>query len=1112
MNIKTMNFIDRMLKNRAEKSLHPRHIMNISLFLSVIMVFSTFANNNVYSQVEISLDVKDQPIISILDNIESQTELRFIFGSEIYDFEKEVSLSVKNAKIDEIIKLLFENKLAYTLTENVVLLSKAIQTSNTPPTDDKEELEEIVQILISGNVTDSNGNPLPGASVIEVGTTNGTTTDFDGNFKLAVDNENAMLEVSFIGFTTQKITAIANTDIKVVLALDVAGLDEVVLTGYGSQNKRDITSSISVLDLDGTAEKSNTDVGQLLQSRSAGVRVVQNNGSPGAAPQIFVRGISSLSGNTQPLYVIDGVVSYSTAAIDPNNIQDITVLKDASAAGIYGAAGASNGVVLITTKKGRSGEFKASLNAYTGTSSLINKIPLLNQNDLAEYIQELNGVEIPSSVLSSTNNDWQDLIYRDAPMNGINASVSGGGENGSFYVGLGYLSQDGIVVSSENKRYSLSINLDQQVNDWLSFGTHFNYTRSNVKKVPDDMGGKYGGAISSALVTPSFQPVFDDDGYYTLAALAGIGLENPLSYIYGNDNLDVINNIVADANFSVKLPYNLVFKSQIGINISSNRYTAFKDPTITRSALAVAGEGQLNSGEVLRYIFDNTVSYNKSLGKHNLGVIIGNSISEEDRIYSMQTKQNFASESVRTLNTATTSTLNETDAGSWSLESYFARVNYNYDGKYLLTASVRTDGSSRISPDNRWGTFKTFSAGWNLSNEDFMNGVDSVTNLKLRAGYGETGNLPAGLNAYANIVTVNEYPSGPTSLSPGRIPSTQSGNSELGWETSNQFNVGVDFSILNNRVYVTADYYNKRTENLIFPQTLPQTTGFATQIVNLDGHIENKGFEFAVNAGLISKGDFNWNTMFNISFNENIVKDIPENTTIFSTFLQNGGGNLQITKNGLPLASFWGWNSEGVDPQTGDLIFTDNNGDGTITAEDKQVIGNPMPDFTYGFINEISYKNFDLNIVIDGVSGNDIYNNGKQNLESMRFPENQSADIVRRWKKPGDITDIPRVTVVDDNNNGGINSRWVEDGSFLRIRDISLSYNFENNITKKLKVSGLSIYANLKNWFTITDYSGYSPEVNRSLGGVDSVALTQGVDYGSYPQSKTFTMGLNVEF
>ena len=1102
-----MNFIDRMLNNRAEKSLHPRYIMNISLFLSIIMVFSTFANNNVYSQVEISLDVEHQPIISILDNIESQTELRFIFGSEIYDFEKEVSLSVKNAKIDEIIKLLFENELSYTLTENVVLLSKAIQTLNTPPSDDKEELEEIVQILISGNVTDSNGNPLPGASVIEVGTTNGTTTDFDGNFKLAVDNENTILEVSFIGFTTQKVAA--NADLKVVLALDVAGLNEVVLTGYGSQSKRDITSSISVLDLDGTAEKANTDVGQLLQSRSAGVRVVQNNGEPGGSPQIFVRGISSLSGNTQPLYVIDGVVTYSTAALDPNNIQDITVLKDASAAGIYGAAGASNGVVLITTKKGRTGEFKASVNTYVGFSELIRKIPLLGSTDLADYFDDID-IPLTGDDLSIYN-DWQDLTYQQASQSGINASISGGGENGSFFVGLGYLDQEGIVVTSGNKRYSFSVNLDQQINEWLSFGTHLNYTRANVKVVPDDMGARYGGAISSALQTPPFQPIFDDDGFYSIAAKNNTGMENPLSYIYGQDNNNVITNMVADANFSIKLPYNLTFKTQMGVILRSNRYSLFKDPTLVLPAKDVNGEVQYNTGESDRFIFDNTLSYDEIFGNHKLNLVLGSSTSEENILTSNQRKQNLASETIQTLNTAAESVLNETTQGSWSLQSYFARVNYTYDDKYSVTASVRTDGSSRIAADNRWATFKTLSTGWNLSNESFMKDIDVIKNLKLRAGYGETGNLPRGLNSYANIVIVDEVAGGPNELMPGRRPDSQAGNSDLQWETSEQVNIGLDFSILDDRIYVTTDYYTKKTKNMIFPFPLPTSTGFVNKIVNLDGYIENKGFEFAVNASLINKGDFSWNTLYNMSFNSNVVKDIPDNASIRTTLLQNLGGNLTMTKNGLPLASFWGYNSEGVDPQTGDLIYTDNDGVDGITPADKQVIGNPMPDFTYGFINEFGYKNWDLNVVIDGVSGNDIYNTGKQNLQAMRLPENQSADIVRRWRNPGDITDIPRATATDSNGNSDINSRWVEDGSYLRVRDISLSYNFDQDVLDAVNISGLRLYANLKNWFTITDYSGYSPEVNRNIND-ESVALTQGVDYGSFPQAKSFSVGLNIEF
>ena len=1098
--------------------------MKLSAILSFAIGFSSFANS--YSQVEISLSVENQSIINVLDQIESDTDLRFMFGSDIYDFQKVISVDFDKAKLNNVIALIFESKLIYDLKENVVVLKKSpVKSANNILVKDEIIVldtniqEDIVQNVIEGNVTDGGGNPLPGATVIELGTSNGTTTDFDGNFSLAVDGENPTLLFAYLGFISQNIVAENDSKLNVALLADIAGLDEVILTGYGSQNKRDITSSISVLDLDGVAEKANTDVGQLLQSRSAGVRVVQNNGAPGRSAQIFIRGISSLSGNTQPLYVIDGVVSYSTAAIDPNNIEDITVLKDASAAGIYGAAGASNGVVLITTKKGRTGEFKASVNTYVGFSELIRKIPLLGSSDLADYFQDIN-ISLTGDDLSIYN-DWQDLTYRQASQTGINASISGGGENGSFFVGLGYLDQEGIVLTSKNKRYSLSINLDQKINDWLSFGTHLNYTRANVRVVPDDRGARFGGAISSALQTPPFQAIFDENGFYTVAAKNNTGMENPLSYIYGNDNNDVITNMVADTNFSIKLPYNLTFKTQLGVILSGNRYSAFRDPTLVLPAKDVNGQLQYNTGESDRFIFDNTLSYNEIFGNHKLNVVLGSSTSEENLLTSFQRKNNIASASIRTLNTASESNLNETTKGSWSLQSYFARANYTYDDKYSVTASVRTDGSSRIAADNRWASFKTFSAGWNLSNESFMQDIDVVKNLKLRAGYGETGNLPRGLNPYANIIIVDEVAGGPSALIPGRRPSSQAGNSDLQWETSEQVNIGLDFSILNDRIYVTTDYYTKKTKNMIFPLPLPTSTGFENKIVNLDGYIENKGFEFAVNASLINKGDFSWNTSYNMSFNNNVVKDIPDNASLRSTLLQNSGGNLTITKNGLPLASFWGYNSEGVDPATGDLIFTENDGVAGITPSDKQVIGNPMPDFTYGFINEFSYKNWDLNVVIDGVSGNDIYNSAKQNLQAMRLPENQSADIIRRWRNPGDITDIPRATSTDSNGNSDINSRWVEDGSYLRVRDISLSYNFDQDVLDAVNISGLRLYANLKNWLTITDYSGYSPEVNKNAKGTDAVtgtvindpvALTQGVDYGSYPQAKTFSIGLNIEF
>tara|TARA_B100001059_G_scaffold216675_1_gene235242 strand:- start:8460 stop:11768 length:3309 start_codon:yes stop_codon:yes gene_type:complete len=1085
-----------------------KQIMKTFIFLFCTTVFS-FSVENSFSQEKIIIDQNQLvEIDEVFKTIQLQTDFDFIYPKGFFKSSVKVELKKGEISAGDLMNLCLKNTgLKYRISQNnTIIIEEKPKVTTFIIKDDNSQ-----DIKISGNVADSDGNPLPGASVIESGTDNGTTTDFDGNFVLSVSQENPTLEISFIGFLSQSVMADANSNFSVMLIADIAGLEEIVLTGYGSQNKRDITSSISVLDLDGVGEKANTDVGLLLQGRSSGVRVVQNSGKPGAAPQIFIRGISSLSGNTQPLYVIDGVVSYSTAALDPNNIEDITVLKDASAAGIYGAAGASNGVVLITTKKGKSGSIKATLNTYTGSAKLINKIPLLNPSQLDDYINELNGTSITYS--RGINNDWQDLLYQTAMQSGINASVSGGSEKGSFYVGLGYLDQEGIVVTSENKRYSLSFSMDQEINDWLSFGTHFNYTRSNVKEIPDQMGARYGGAISSALQTPPFQEIFDANGFYSVSAAgSGFGNENPLSYVYSNDNLNVINSMVADANFAVKLPYNLIYKSQIGIILSGNRYTSFRDPTINQQSNSYGGSGQYNTGEVSRYVFDNTLTYSEEFGIHKLNVVVGSSISDENSISGEQENRNFASETVRTLNTATTFFESSTNAGSWSLASYFARANYTYLDKYSATASFRTDGSSRIASDNRWGTFKTFSAGWNLSNESFMQDVEVVKNLKFRAGYGETGNLPSGLNSYANIVQVQQYPSNATDLAPGRMPSSQAGNKDLRWETSAQTNIGIDFSILNDRVYVSTDYYVKETRDMIFPTTLPQSSGFKTKIVNLDGVIENKGFEFAINANVIEKNDFSWNSIFNMSFNKNNVTGIAEDQIIFSTALQNLGGSVTITKNGLPIGSFYGLNAEGVDPATGDMIFTDNDGVAGITPEDRQVIGNPMPDFTYGFVNELSYKNFDLNVVIDGSFGNEVYNAGKQNLESMRFAENQSADILRRWRNPGDITDIPRATIVDPNENSFINTRWVEDGSFMRIRDISLSYNFDQNILDMLRLSGLRVYGNLKNWFTFTDYTGYSPEVNRNIIGLDQVATTQGIDYGSYPQAKTFSIGLNIQF
>ncbi len=1070
----------------------------IFLFCTSVFSFSPIDLISQNSKIVIKSD-KTLTIDEVFDMIDKQTDYSFVYKSDMFKGFSNIEIKKGAIKTNK----LLEQILSTGNYDVVVRPNNTIIIKTKIPDLIKEQ-----GIQVSGTVTDLNGEVLPGSNIIEKGTTNGTQSNFDGKFNLTVTNENAILVVSYLGFSTKEVLLNNQSELTIILIEDAAKLDEIVLVGYGSQKRKDITSAISTIDLEGTSDKSNTDVGQLLAARSAGVRVVQGSGKPGAGPTVFVRGVASLSGNTQPLYVIDGVVTYGTAAIDPNNIESISVLKDASAAGIYGAAGASNGVVLITTKKGKYGKPKVEINSYTGFSEVIKTLPVLNNTQLRDYFNDLDGSGSGlTDAILSTNNDWQDLIYRNsAPITGVNASFSGGSEKGSYFVGLGYLDQEGIIITSEHKRYSLAINLDHKIKEWLSFGTHFNYTRSKVKDIPDNKGARYGGSVLSALVTPPFQEIYNADGTYSTEAFIG-GLNNPLGYIYGNDNLNVINNIVADANMTIKLPANLTYKTQIGITLGNNHYEAFQDPRITTSAKAKGGVGALNTGESLRYIFDNTLSYKNTFDKHQLGFIIGTSVSEENSYGSGQSKSNFASPLIRTLNSASVNEGNSAGKGSWALQSYFARANYSYDDKYLLTGSIRTDGSSRLPVKNRWENFRALSAGWKISNENFMKNVDVLSGLKLRAGFGETGNLPSSLHPYISTVQFIESTLDGVTLIPGIKPSEQAGNNDLEWETSEQFNLGLDVSFLNDRISLTADYYTKKTKNLIYTLPLPISSGQAIKTVNLDGIIENKGFEFAIDANLFNGEDFNWNASYNMSFNTNIVKGIPESSTIFTNELQNLGGKVSVTKNGLPLGSFWGYISEGVDPQTGDLIFTDTDGVSGITPEDKTSIGSPLPDFTYGFVNELSYKNIYLNIVIDGVSGSEIYNVGKQTLERMGLPHNQSTSILNRWQNPGDITNIPRASVSDPNGNAGISSRFIEDGSYLRVRDISFGYSLGKEALEKVNLGSVRFYVNLKNWFTITDYSGYSPEVN--AGGAS--ALTQGLDYGTYPQAKTFTFGINVE-
>ena len=955
---------------------------------------------------------------------------------------------------------------------------------------------------VNGIVTDENGKALPGVSIVEKGTSNAAVTDLNGNYNLTINGDTSVLVFTYIGYVTKEAKVGSLATINVQMETSINQLKELIVVGYGTQKKSDITSAISLVNLKGVDDKARTSVGEALASRVAGVRVVDGSGAPGKDVSVFIRGASTLSGNTQPLYVVDGVVTYSTSSIDPNNIDSITVLKDASAAGIYGAAGASNGVVLITTKKGTQGTTKVSFNTYTSVNSVIKKLPLLNTSQLVDYFGDLGVTLDPNKI--KANNDWQDLIFQKGPTVGINANFSGATEKGSYFLGLGYLEEKGIVVSSGNKRYSFSTSLNQKLKDWLTLGGSLNYSRSYVSTIPDQFGAKFGGAILSALATPPFQEIFNPDGSYTASAFIG-GLKNPLGYIYGQENESILNNTVGNVNFSIDLPKKFIFKTQLGVILSSNDGSTFNDPTLTAEAAAAGGIGTYSTSESSRYIFDNTLSYKNIFNeKHKLGFVIGSSMSDEYNVSSSQTKTKFATQFVHTLNAATVDGGHYTNASSWSLASYFSRVTYDFNNKYLLTASLRADGSSRLPSENRWVNFPAASIGWKVSNESFMQGIP--IDLKLRAGWGSTGNLPSALYPQFGTLNVGSAVDPATgSIIPSIIPGYVAQNSDLKWETSQQSNIGFDITFLNKRINLSADYYEKNTKNLIYPVTLPAGSPNNIRIENLDGTINNKGFEFSINAAVIKTKDFNWNCIYNMSFNRNVAYGVPETLgSVVNDFRES----VSITKDGLPLASFWGYISDGVDPATGDIKFRDVNKDGVVNNNDKTVIGNPLPDYTYGLINDFNYKNFDLNIVIDGSQGNDVFNVSKFTRQQMAETFNQGAEVVNRWQKPGDITDIPRATAADPNKNNRVSSRWVEDGSYLRVRDISFGYNLGAKALDLIKLSKLRFYLNFRNFLTITKYSGYSPEANAGQGSLTNL---QGVDTGVYPQAKTVTFGINVE-
>ncbi|WP_046756682.1 SusC/RagA family TonB-linked outer membrane protein [Kordia jejudonensis] len=958
------------------------------------------------------------------------------------------------------------------------------------------------QNKVSGKVTDANGIPIPGVSVIIEGTDKGDSTNFDGIYNITFEfDENSVLVFSYVGLKTKKVPVNNQSTINVQMENDVNALDEVVVVGYGSQLKKDITGSVSIIDGEAFESRPNTQVGALLQGQSAGVQVLSSSGKPSEGFSIRIRGTNSINAGSEPLYVVDGVPTTDTRSINPSDIDTITVLKDASSTAIYGAQGA-NGVVIITTKRGTTTKPKISLDIYTGFSQVWNTLPVLNGEQYRDLMTELGLSTNWDDFTART--DWQDEIFQNGFSQNYQISVSGKSEKTNYFVSAGYISQEGAVRSAELDRTNFKINLDQEINDWLKVGTRIAYTRYRDVDINDNNNVNQGGVLLGALTTPSIIGVFNDDGMFSSNPFQN--WENPLASTDGLErefnNQRFLGNLYAEAKFLNDFTY----KINYGIDNSNGVFDSFLDPFRTGFGVAIGGQAINNTNKTSYYIIENTLSYKKILGKHNIEGLVG-SVNQKFRFEdsSIQTR-NFASNAVATPNGGSELFAATAFKSERANASFLSRINYSYDDKYLLTANFRADGSSAFGPNQRWGYFPSFSLGWRVSKEKFIPEDSFINDLKIRAGWGIVGNDQIANYAYlGRIGNGANYPFG-GAVQPGTFPASIE-NLELKWEESEQTNIGIDVSLFDNRISFTADAYIKNTRDLLLNAPLPTSTGFSSAIQNV-GELQNKGLEFSVNSVNVKNDNFSWNTGINISFNENEVIDLV-GQEILQGGIAGGRGEASIVREGEALGSLYGYIFGGVDPTTGNAFYIDRNGESTFTPspEDRTIIGDANPDFFYGITNTINYKGFGLFVFLQGSQGNDLLNATRIETEGMIDPKNQSIAVLDRWQQPGDITNIPRASF-GNSDNSRVSTRFIEDASYLRFKAITLSYSFSEKLLETLNISGLKVYATGENIFTITEYSGFDPEVN-AFGGSNTI---RGIDFGTYPQTRNLIFGLNVTF
>ncbi len=995
---------------------------------------------------------------------------------------------------------------------------------------------------VSGKITDAkDGAPVVGATIRAKGSNAAAVSGADGSFTLKVPSSAKTLIVSYVGYTDQEVAIDKASSIQLNQA--DKSLSEVVVVGYGTKIKRDVTGSVAKVGQKELANAPVTSFESAIQGRAAGVLVEQQNGKVGQGIKVRIRGSASVTAGNEPLYVVDGIPLQNTnlssngaqtntlTDINTNDIESIEILKDASAAAIYGSR-ASNGVVLITTKKGKAGKSKIEVGAFYGTQKPTGKRDFLNAKEYVDYFRmaaanasrldpSFDYVAFTESRLqrysagntdyqtAKVNTDWQDQAFQHAPISQYDLNFSGGNEKTTFYMGGQYLDQTGIIVHNGFKRYSGRLNLEHKVRDWLSLGMNMSFSRSINNRVSND--NAFSTPLQIVALSP-ITPLIDPRTGLTSGALdLNTGKPNTNFPVYYNPLLNVenafynttVNRTLGNLFANVNLYKGLTFRSEFGLDQLNQNEESYAGRLTARNLGVPSGQGFYSSDEILNLNINNFFQYNTNFAKvHDLDVVAGTSYQDWRIASSNLTGEQFPSDAYKKLASAASPTLISSSASNWKLLSYFLRANYKFNDKYLVSLSGRYDGSSRFGSNNRYGFFPAASVGWILSEEKFLKDVQWLNFLKLKASYGTTGNSEIGDFAARGLYTGNAGYNG----LPGQHP-TQLANPDLKWESTASFDVGFEASIIKNRISVEVDYYNRNTRDLLLNVNVPATSGFSTQLRNV-GKLNNKGFEFTINSENFVGKDFRWSTSINFGANKNKVTDL-------------GGqqiGTLNRAMEGEPLGVFYAREFAGADPANGDALYYKNTvgSDGKIdhtTTNDynaaKDVrIGNPNPDFIYGVRNTFSYKGVDLDVLLQGVQGNEIFNGGGQYMSASGSNgfDNQTRDQLNSWKKPGDITMVPEARLFFANGTDN-SSRYISDGSYLRVKAVTLGYNLPKSVLTKLHVDKARFYIRAQNLFTITKYKGWDPEVNADFQASN---INQGQDFYSAPQLKTIVFGLTI--